>query len=112
MSVYCPGNETPGTYQISMDGTVSFHLDNRAEGAGVGYFLRPWYYIELTSIEAERINRDGVDLWKLAGELWDTVFEVVAESLQVEEVGVHTPELPRTGRDKQRGSMTRMGSWR
>src|SRR5437763_16595439 len=54
---------------IELEGVLSF--------AYSGESTDQWDYVELTSIEAERLSGEGEARWKVAGEWWSSTFEVV-----------------------------------
>jgi hypothetical protein len=66
-----------------MRGILSVNYRTDTYYADRAYTTEPWTYIELTSITASRISRQGHRLWKVTAELWVSKLDVVCVDLEV-----------------------------
>jgi hypothetical protein len=78
--------DQPDRHRVEILELVSLTLDTEPPFVGGAYFDEPWNYIELMSIEATRIERDGHDLWKIEAELWVSTLESVCRDIDVEKL--------------------------
>lgn len=86
MSVYCLKGDRPRGYRIVMSGILSLKLDV-ARASETGDSLRTrWFYIELSSINADLITQAGREFWRVEAELWESRLEVICVELEVTEV--------------------------
>jgi len=81
MRVGVPGNDEYPSHLIEMEGVLSFNYS--------GESTDEWDYVELTSIEAERLSANGETRWKVGGEWWNATFEVICECLLIDGHEVH-----------------------
>jgi hypothetical protein len=75
---------TPEDYSrhlIELEGVLSFVYSGDSTDV--------WDYIELSSIEAERLSGEGEARWKVSGEWWSSTFEVICECLRIDGHEVH-----------------------
>jgi hypothetical protein len=81
MRVGVPGSPNYPSHLIEMLDVMSFTYN--------GDSVDEWDYIELASIEAERLAIDGESCWKIGGEWWSSTFEVICGRLRIDSHEVH-----------------------
>ena len=66
---------------VEMVGVLTIVLDNSFFFRAPGYLSKPWAYVELTAIEATRVQVSGHEFWRITAELWESKFEVICQNV-------------------------------